>query len=338
MAYSIAVFFFHFFADGLTQELKGPILRLAGRNSIRSHLQLAHAGLERLRVQLETGLSPEPQDWTRPFETLPLWRESIPPLLQKLRSGGLPVLPTLQRLSFLLREEMDGWRKSQTQSAQARFQAGVSLVLVPLLGFLLSQILEAPAQNLKLWILVVALASSLGMIAAIWIDALTRRATRHGLSESDQVLPSAASLASEQFLAELRSGLPPDLAWSSMLKTAENWHPKFREYWSPLAVASEESAASSKRHPSVTQLLQRFSKSVQEAVKASLFEGRPCGERVETLANELRKDFEALRQRELELLPAKALQPLFICVAPAVLGILGSALALEASGSWSAWT
>jgi hypothetical protein len=69
---------------------------------------------------------------------------------------------------------------------------------------------------------------------------------------------------------------------------------------------------------------------LKKAIQISLVEGRPCSERVESAAQSLRQEVQAKIDTELSKLPARALKPLFIFVAP-------SALALFAGGFFLAW-
>ena len=71
--------------------------------------------------------------------------------------------------------------------------------------------------------------------------------------------------------------------------------------------------------------------SLKKAVQLSLMEGRPCTERVEAVLFALRQEMRSQVDRELSLLGTRALKPLFICVAPSVLALLGA-------GVWLAWT
>ena len=52
-------------------------------------------------------------------------------------------------------------------------------------------------------------------------------------------------------------------------------------------------------------------------------EGRPCLERAEAALLGLRQDMKAQVERELSLLPTRALKPLFIFVAPSLFGTSG---------------
>jgi hypothetical protein len=76
---------------------------------------------------------------------------------------------------------------------------------------------------------------------------------------------------------------------------------------------------------------------IKKAIHVSLMEGRSCMERVEGLLAAFRKDFRAQVERELTLLSTRALKPLFLCVAPALIGLLAIGLFLgweQAMGDW----
>ena len=57
-------------------------------------------------------------------------------------------------------------------------------------------------------------------------------------------------------------------------------------------------------------------------------EGRPCAERVEAALTSLAYEIKARVEAELTLLSARALKPLFVCVAPGTFLLLGSGIFL----------
>ncbi len=325
--FSAAVFALLAFRD-LIQGARSPVSRLLRRDPEIRALQALFEGTERLRVQLECGSLPGESDWQEPFRGLSPWQEILPELLARMRASGMPVLPTLRRLSTLIRDQLEGRRKARLKTAQAKFQSLFCLALLPLLGILLPQLLAGPAENSRLWWGAVAIATTLGLFAALWIEALATAAARYGLPEPEHGLPARAALGLEHFLALLRGGTPPDLAWKRMLESLGEAGSRLRALWGPL------SRPGSQAQP-IPEILSRTSLAVHEAIRASLFEGRPCGERIEILADEMRKEIEAQRERELELLASRSLQPLFLCLAPAILGLLGLGLALEAGLAFS---
>ncbi|MGZ3707838.1 MAG: hypothetical protein ACXWPM_03265, partial [Bdellovibrionota bacterium] len=84
------------------------------------------------------------------------------------------------------------------------------------------------------------------------------------------------------------------------------------------------------RPPGATASLAEAGRAIRKAVQVSLMEGRPCAERVESALQALRSEIQAWVDRELALLGTRSLKPLFLCVAPALLGLMAFGLYLGA--------
>jgi hypothetical protein len=79
------------------------------------------------------------------------------------------------------------------------------------------------------------------------------------------------------------------------------------------------------------QLLIGLGDSIRRAVQVSLMEGSPCTPRVEAALTALSSDLKAAMEREVAVLPSKCLLPLFLLVAPALLGMMAAGFAI----AWS---
>jgi hypothetical protein len=71
----------------------------------------------------------------------------------------------------------------------------------------------------------------------------------------------------------------------------------------------------------------------KKTIRASIFEGRGCSERIEAGIEALRSEFGHQVQREIGLLSTRALKPLFVLVAPSILFLLVVAFGL----TWEKW-
>jgi hypothetical protein len=144
-----------------------------------------------------------------------------------------------------------------------------------------------------------------------------------GIAQRPWVL--GAYCAAERFLALLRCGSPADLGWAQACAFLGRGAPALALEW-----GKRESEGPS-RPPGAAQPLVRAGEMVRKSVQLSLLEGRPCTDRVESAVQALRQEMKSQVNRELSLLGTRLLKPLFLCVAPAVLGLL-------AAGLWLGWS
>ena len=149
-----------------------------------------------------------------------------------------------------------------------------------------------------------------------------------GLPASQRAWIFASQCAGERFLALVRAGNPADIAWSRAGELLRVEAPALALAWGP-SVWKEKPAASTPCRPAAAQALVEAGDSLRKAVQVSLMEGRPCLERVEAALEALRHEIKALVERELSLLTTRALQPLFLFVAPPILGLLAYGLYLS---------
>jgi hypothetical protein len=138
----------------------------------------------------------------------------------------------------------------------------------------------------------------------------------------------SAFCGGERFLALVRSGVPADLAWTRACELMADQAPGLVAEWGS-SIWSTPSLASDRGRSPLTPLREAGA-SLKKAVQVSLMEGRPCTERVEGVMYALRQELRARVDRELTLIGTRALKPLFLCVAPALFGLL-------TLGFWLAW-
>jgi hypothetical protein len=159
-------------------------------------------------------------------------------------------------------------------------------------------------------------------VGAVWLFQMAEAARWGGLSGSRRSWALISECAGERFLALIRTGNPPDLAWSLACEVLIPDHSDLASAWGPSVW--EDSQIQFKGR--TEQLIASAGASIKKAVQVSLMEGRPCSERVETAQLTLRQNVRTQIDRELSLLSTRGLKPLFICIAPALIGLLAFGL------------
>jgi hypothetical protein len=274
--------------------------------------------LRELEETLLAGLVPKSQRW-EDLKALPEpWGALSYESLTHLRESGGALLPTLRRLRALAEDQVTALIDARTKSSQAFAQAIACASLVPVLGLGLYAVVPGLEQNTKPWLFACICALILSGLGALWLLQIGEKARWGGLSPQNRVWILGSQCAGERFLAAVRCGTPPDLAWS---KAIDFLTPDSRE----LALAWGRSIWEDRNHSSsngIETAMIAAGASIKKSVQISLMEGRPCTERVESALLSLRKEISSFIERELSLLSTRALKPLFVCVAPALLGLL----------------
>jgi hypothetical protein len=283
-----------------------------------------------LEETLSSGLLPGEERWARLDALAEPWRSLSVESLRSLRSEGGSVVPTLRRFRELARAHFDSLGEAKARSSQAIAQAAVCGLLVPLFGFVLHSILPDVEDAGAIWWLGTGLATGLGLLSGAWIWKMAENARWGGLRGNDREWMLASLVFAERLLALLRLGRAPDQAWISAVAELP---PALHAEWGGDAWTTPvEGEAPSK---TLRDSLARAGNSFRKAIQSSLWDGHPCSERIESAASGLRSEIRACQERELQLLGTRALKPLFLLTAPALLGLLGFALALSVGSALS---
>ncbi len=236
------------------------------------------------------------------------WHEQ----LVRLRDRGGKLLPFLERSRECATLMADGWRDVRVKLAPAQAQATMLGGMVPVAWVGLGVLLPELESGIWMWRL-------MGLIACAWSGAgfwfLSRaalRSARGGVAPNTDI--SSSLLWPETLLGELACGSPPDLAWQRALR------------WSGLALGQEARFWTEGGLPAELGALEEG----RRICWFSLMEGKPCFDRIERLGMDLKKEHFARVRREIEVLQTRALGPLFLFFAPALLSLLVGAL-------WIAW-
>jgi hypothetical protein len=279
---------------------------------------------------LMAGLVPPAERWARFGELEEPWRSLTTESLKELRDCGGALLPTLRRLRELSDAHRVDLQDARAKASQALAQAAACSMLVPLLGFSLYWIAPGIDNRVFTWLAACSIALGVAGIGAIWMIKLAENSRWGGLHSDQRSWALSAQCAGERLLALVRVGTPPDLAWVKALDLLAREAPGLAQAW---GVSIWKDPCFSLTKPA-ERLLGEAGSAIKKAIQVSLMEGRPCSERVEATLLSLRQDMKLHVDRDLSLLPTKALKPLFICVAPALFGLLGFGLYLVAVESF----
>jgi hypothetical protein len=297
-----------------------------GLSQQKKALEKIEQRLIEIEETLLAGLIPTSEQWDGLKTLTPPWGSLVSDSLQKLRTSGSSLLPTLIRLRSLAKDQSRALSEARSKSSQAFAQATTCGILVPLLGWGLYNILPSLEKQTTLWILACFLALILTGLGSLWLLKLAESARWGGLALSRRVWILSSQCAGERFLALVRSGMPPDLAWIETTKPLIKEAPDLATAWGHSVWQLTKTSESG----SMDQAIIQTGSAIKKAVQISLMEGRPCTERVESALLALQHEIQAHIERELSLLSTRALKPLFLCVAPSVMSLLFLGLWLTA--------
>jgi hypothetical protein len=306
---------------GFRWDVVSGLLRSSARE--QAGARKAERLFQDLRSALEGGCAPSSKDW-QGLEELPApWSPWASSVLGLLRKEGSAVLPTLERFGLLAERHAEAISVAGAQSAQPLAQAGIMLCLTPLLGVLLHALLPGVSEQSSAWSLGVVLASLYSAAGAVWLLSSVERARWGGLPEGHRHAVLLAFAVGEGVLARVRSGTAVDVAWSDALVFLEQSEPALASQWGRSVWDGERDAEGEAwLGKGMGRELVLWGQSLRQSLSVSVWEGTPCGERIEAALRQLRSSTQAVTDRELQKLSIRALVPLFICSAPSVLGLL----------------
>ena len=132
-------------------------------------------------------------------------------------------------------------------------------------------------------------------------------------------------------LARIRSGTPPDLAWVEACREVSCFEPELALAWGG-SIWGEGGAGEGGRpswlESGLGKELLSWGQGLRQALSVSVWEGRPCLDRMESSLRQLRSGCQAVVDADLQRLSIRSLLPLFLCSAPAVLGLIAFGLIL----------
>ncbi len=297
------------------------------RESSGAKVKAAENLFHELEETLASGLIPAEARWAKLRELEAPWNRLAFESLTQLRSEGAAVIPSLKRFRDLARRHFESLGEARARSSQAMAQAFVCGALAPLFSILLRALLPEVAEAGGAWWIITAVALALGLLSGAWIWKMVEGARWGGLASDEREWMLAVSVFGERLLALLRLGRAPDRAWTEALPMLP---PAIVTAWGSDPWKTEGAAAA--REPkNLREALLRSGVGYKKSIQASLWDGQPCSERIESALAAVRAETRAYQERELQLLPTRALKPLFLLTAPGILAILGFALFLSVS-------
>lgn len=300
------------------------------RSSAGAAVKAAENLFHELEETLAAGLVPADARWNLLRELASPWDRLAYESLTQLRSEGGAVVPTLRRFRELARRHFESLGEARARSSQAMAQAVVCGALAPLFALVLRWLLPEVEGSGEAWWGVSGLALMLGLLSGAWIWKMVEAARWGGLKKDEREWMLAALVFGERLLALLRLGRAPDRAWIEALPLLP---PALVAAWGSDPWKSEGPAETAGEAKNLRAALLAGGKAYKKSIQASLWDGHPCAERIESAVAGIRAETRAFQERELQLLPTRALKPLFILTAPGILAILGFALFLSVSSA-----
>ena len=145
-----------------------------------------------------------------------------------------------------------------------------------------------------------------------------------GLSQDQKPWLALSVAFFERFLSQIRGGVPADLAWLKAHEWLRAHSPSLSQLWGHQIAVSESTSG----QKAGVKIVAQAGSALKKVIQFSWMEGKPVLERAESVATALRQDLKQEQERQLSLLPVKVLQPLFVFVAPSLVGLMGFAFYL----------
>jgi len=314
------------FRDGL------PGLRISAEIS---RLCRTRDSLHHFEETLASGCLPDDQDWKSLKSQPAPWGVLITDSLVRLRSQGASLIPTLRRFRELVASHEKNLRQGQARASQALAQAMVCAFMIPLFSSVLYLMVPGVDEKRSFWFVLSFLACVWGGCASLWMLSMSEVARWGGLKKSEQPWVLEALSFSERLLASLKAGSAPDHAWSESTMMLSSglvclWG---ADIWQE----SSEGACSLSGPKNFRESILTLGSRLRSAIQVSLMDGTPAEDRLVSVADSFKVEMAAFQERELSLLPARAMKPLFLCVAPAVLSLLVTALVLSFQSQAPGW-
>jgi hypothetical protein len=291
--------------------------------------------LHHFEETLASGCLPDEQDWALLRSQPAPWGGLISESLIRLRSHGASLVPTLKRFRELVVSHEKNLRQGKARASQALAQAMVCALMIPLFSSVLYLMVPGVDEKRSFWFVLSFFACLWGGLASLWMLSMSEMARWGGLKKTEQPWVLESLSFGERLLATLKAGASPDLAWTESTKMLSSG---LVCLWGANIWQESSNSASTQTGPlhfreSIATLGERLRRSIQ----VSLMEGSPSEDRMISVIESFKTEMESFQERELSLLPARAMKPLFLCVAPAVMSLLVTALVLSFQSQAPGW-
>jgi len=321
------ILWFSFFTLAIHALIKGfREIPLRGRAAQGSGIRAAEGLFHELEETLASGVIPADEKWQKLAHLEAPWNRLSFDCLTMLRSEGAAVVPTLKRFRELARRHFESLGVARARSAQPIAQSGVCMALVPIFSFVLRTLLPDVESAGGSWWFITAFATGLGLLSGLWIWKMAEAARWGGLKTGEQTWMLDSMVFGERLLALLRLGRAPDRAWTESIPLLP---PGLRAAWGSDPWNVDTAKSQEENAKTLREVLLQAGGAYKKSIQASLWDGQPCSERIESVISGLRSETRAYQERELQLLATRALKPLFLLTAPGLLSLLGFALFLS---------
>jgi len=322
MLYWWISFFLFFLSLRMIFEENGIWSRLVFQKNKKESREMKEGILTILQLEqkLHVGIFPEESDWLAIKKIIFPWGQFFDFSLMELRRKGASLIPSLQRFHISLKRSCEFLEKSKVGVGQAYAQGVLMFLLIPLMSISLYWILPELKTEKFIWIFASLICLLMSASGVVWILKMAQKAQYGGLRLEHQQWWTASQSTVELFLALVRSGTAIDYAWSQSLQFLAKFEPELSHLW--------RHTQNGENFKGPELIFISLGKKIQASIHISLIEGTPCLDRIENLFMQTISEFEYTVQNEISLLSTQTLKPLFIFIAPSVLGLIGFGLYL----------
>ena len=268
-------------------------------------------------MELELGRPAELSRWEESLS--PRWKAQIQKLIQSTRDTGGALLPVLLPFRESLEKQRQVTERIRTRTSGVWMQVSVLGALLPVLIGVLTIFVPEVFSHWMGFVGICWGAVLLNLGAVFWVIALSQEALRGGVCRSQQGWALEGALVLAQIRSRIIGGRPPDLAWSESVGGIENG--SFIEFWGmdlwtqTLDRTQKEGRLLSEWEGLRTGLVVHL--------RDAIVRGGRSLDIVERTEQRWFEVWESQVERLIETLPTKLLWPFFLCILPALFGLLG---------------
>mgnify|MGYP007063368072 CR=1 FL=1 len=320
----LAIILFFYGTINLIRLFFNCLERLSGRKN-KLELQNIVDSLQDIKEIIESGLVPPDEKWMRLGSFQEPWGGLIQTTLSELRSQGAPVLPTVDRIKKLAQENIYFILNSQSKTAQALVQSLCCLFMTMLVGGGLYILMPGLEFYLTYWTIACFFSLFISSLGVFWLVSMSETASWGGVHLEYRSWILFSQCSGERLIAYIRSGMTPELAWCKSYSILLKENKRFAQVWGQSVWSEKEHHISKQKNKidtTIVFVIKEMVKAFKKSIHLSLMDGSPCIEKIESALEVVAKEIKIQTEKEVSLLSSRALKPLFICVAPALMGLL----------------
>ncbi len=280
-----------------------------------------------LKSRLEVGLS-LPENWGSAVQSLPTpWGGVLFECVDQLRKRGASIIPVFDRFKGLIELSHQTLAEAHALAAPARAQIWICFLLVPITGAGLYALLDVISADSALWFCVVLFSMSWSVLGAYFLSREIDLIFSVGLNASQKDWPIWLMAGAEKLMSQIKAGEPADRGWNQTLETLAQHSSLLADFWGPFRFETRHSYETDE-FKSLPFWVSDFREQLLISIRASLFDGRPCLDRIGASIQAFQINWSSELKKGLSTLPTRAIKPLFLFVLPSVLSLLVVAMAL----------